>query len=59
MTLNTTAVTMHIAESTDIHENVEAKLLAGGKRPRQFVVLAAMAKSEIDNLAASRFAGRL
>ena len=47
---------VHVAEAADVHENVEAELLAGGKRPQQFVVLAAVAQAEVDDLAAARFA---
>jgi len=51
-------VAVHVAEAADVHENVEAELLARGKRAQQFVVLAAMAQAEIDDFAAPRLARR-
>src|SRR3989442_7596356 len=57
--LNASAVAVHVAEATDVHENVEAELMPGAERPKHFIVLAAMAEAEIydfaaDNLACSR-----
>jgi len=56
--LNAAAVPMHVAEAADVHQDVEAKLLARGKCTRQFVVLPAMTQPEVDDLAAARLAGR-
>ena len=48
---------MHVAEAADVHENVEAELLARGEGAQQLVVPAAMAQAEVDDLAAARLAG--
>jgi hypothetical protein len=55
--LDAAAMAVHIAEAADVHENVEADLLAGGKGTQQFVVLPAMAQAKIDDFAATRLAG--
>src|SRR5208337_5674172 len=54
--LHAAAVPVHVAEAADVHEDVEAELLAGGEGTRQFVVLAAMAEAKVDDLAAARLA---
>src|SRR5213076_2454736 len=50
------AVAVHVAEATDVHENVEAELMPGAEGPKHFIVLAAMAEAEIYDLAADNFA---
>jgi hypothetical protein len=54
--LDAAAMAVHVAEAADVHENVEAELLAGGKRAQQFVVLPAMAQAKVDDFAAPRLA---
>src|SRR5207244_11997720 len=54
--LNASAVAVHVAEATDVHENVEAELMPGAEGPKHFIVLAAMAEAEIYDLAADNFA---
>ena len=56
--LNAAAVTMHVAKSADVHENVEAKCLAGGEETQQLVVLASMAHTESDNFFSTRRGNR-
>ena len=57
--LDAAAMAMHVAEAADVHEDVEAELLASGERAREFVVLAAMAEAEVDDFVASLFADAL
>jgi len=47
-------VTVHVAETAGIHEDVEAELLSGAEAAQHFVVLAAMAQAKVDDLAAVR-----
>src|ERR1017187_10323046 len=54
--LHAAPVAVHVAEAADIHEDVEAKLLAGGEGTRQLVVASAMAQAEGDDFAAARLA---
>src|ERR1019366_7590349 len=54
--LHAAPVAVHVAEAADVHENVEAELLAGGEGTRQFVVASAMAQAEVDDVAAARLA---
>ena len=56
--LHAAAMPVHVAEAADVHENVEAELLSRGKRTRHLVVLAAMAQTDVDDLAAARLARR-
>ncbi len=56
--LDAAAVAVHVAEAADVHEDVEAELLAGGERTRHLVVAAAMAQAEVDDFTALRFASR-
>ena len=56
--LHAAAMAVHVAEAANVHEDVEAELLAGRKGTRQFVVAAAMAQAKVDDLAAARLAGR-
>src|SRR5208337_2740561 len=44
--LHAAAVAMHIAESADVHEDVEFERLARGKLAQQFVVTAAMTRAQ-------------
>src|SRR5216684_2461071 len=50
------AVAMHVAEAADIHQDVEAKLLPGAEGAQHFVMTAAVAESQVDDLAANDFA---
>src|ERR1035437_2675835 len=54
--LHAAAVAVHVAEAADVHEDVEAKLLAGGEGTRQLVMASAMAQAEVDDFAAARLA---
>ena len=54
--LDAAAVAVHVAEAADVHEDVEAELLAGAERAQHFVVLAAMTQAQIDDLAPATFA---
>ena len=54
--LNAAAVAVHVAEAANIHQDVEAELLSGAEGPQHFVVAAAMAQSQVDDLAANDFA---
>ena len=56
--LDAAAVTVHVAKAADIHEDVEAELLASGERTRHLVVAAAMAQAEVDDFAAACLARR-
>src|SRR5207248_2736596 len=57
--LNAAAMPMHIAEAAQVHADIKAELLPRGKCAWQLVMLAAMAQSKIDDLAALRVAERL
>ena len=48
------AMTVHIAEAADIHQDVEAQSLTGGELAQQLVVAPAMARAERDDLVAAR-----
>ena len=50
--LDATAMAVHVAEAADVHEDVEAELLARAERAQHLVVAATVAQSEVDNLAA-------
>src|ERR1700689_3682027 len=56
--LNTTAMAMHVAKAANIHQDIETESLSGVKGAQQFIMLAAMAQSEINDLAAPCFSGR-
>src|ERR1700733_2379336 len=56
--LHAAAMPVQVAEAADVHENVKAKLLAGGKGAQQLVVLAAMPQAKIEDLATPRLASR-
>src|SRR5207302_10448316 len=56
--MNEAAVTVHVAKAADIHEDIEAELLASGERTRHLVVAAAMAQAQVDDFTAARFARR-
>src|ERR1700674_3426466 len=47
---------VHHAKAADVHQNVEAELLASGERTRHLVVAAAMAQAEVDDFATARLA---
>ena len=53
--LHAAAVTMHVAEAADVHQDVEAELLSGAEGARNLVVAAAMAQAQVDDFAALRF----
>src|SRR5208282_4075436 len=55
--LDAAAMAMHIAETADVHENVEAELLARGEGAQQLVMAATMAQAEVYDFAAARLAG--
>ena len=44
------AVTVHIAEAADVHQDVETECLAGSERTQELVVFAAMAHTKINDL---------
>src|SRR5581483_4321621 len=48
--LNAAAMTVHIAKSADVHEDVEAELLTSAKWPEDLIVLAAVPKAEFNDL---------
>ena len=52
--LHAAAMAMHVAEAADIHENVEAQLVAGRKGARQLIMAAAMARAQQQQLLAAR-----
>jgi hypothetical protein len=52
--LHAAAVTVHVAETADIHEYVEAKPGPGVKGAQRFVMTAAMAQSELDDFVNAR-----
>ena len=43
--LDAAPVPVHIAETTDVHQDIEAELLPGTERAQHFVVTTAMAES--------------
>src|SRR5262245_61308285 len=43
-------MTVHIAESANIHQDVESELLSGAERSWHLIVLTPMAQAEINNL---------
>ena len=43
LNLNAATVTMHVAKTANIHQNVEPELLARAKRAKHLIVPAAMA----------------
>src|SRR5207244_10940438 len=49
--LNASAVAVHVAEATDVHENVEAELMPGAEGAKHFIVVAAVAGAESYDLA--------
>ena len=53
------AMPMHIAEAANIHQNVEAELLARAKCPLHLIVAPAMAQSHINNFVSDRFSRSL
>ena len=53
--LDAPPMAMHIAEAADVHQYVEPELLAGTECAQHFIVLAAMAQSEINDLTANDF----
>src|SRR5580693_7134350 len=53
--LHAAAMAMHVPEAADIHQDVEAKLLSGTKRTRDFVEAATVPQPEIDDIAAPLF----
>ena len=46
----TAAVAVHVAEAADVHEDVEAEGRSGVEGAEGFVVLAAVAQAELDDL---------
>jgi hypothetical protein len=57
--LDAAAMTVHVAEATGVHEDVEAELLPGAEAAQHFVVLAAMPQAKVDDLAPISFARNL
>ncbi len=57
--LNAAAVAVHVAETADIHQDVEAELLPGAEGPQHFVMAAAISQPQVDDLAANLLARRL
>ena len=49
--LDAAPVAVHVAEAARIHQDVEAELLPGAEAAQHFVMLAAMAQAEVDDLA--------
>jgi hypothetical protein len=45
---------VHVAKSAEIHEDVEAELLARAKRTVHLIVWSAMPKAKLDDLKAAR-----
>ena len=57
--LDAAAMAVHVAEAAGIHKDVEAELLSRAEAAQHFVVLAAMAQAQIDDLAPTAFARHL
>ena len=57
--LNAAPVPVHVAEAAGIHQDVEAELLPGAEAAQHFVVLAAMAQAQVDDLAPASLARHL
>jgi hypothetical protein len=53
--LNATTVAVHIAESTDVHQDIEAELLAGAEAAEHFVVTTPVAQPSFDDFATPGF----
>ena len=51
--LNAAAMAVHIAEATDIHQDVKAQSLPGGELAQQFIVSSALLRAEGDDLVAA------
>ena len=52
--LHAAAMAMHVAEAANIHQNVEAQLVAGREGTRQLIMATAMARAEQEQLLAPR-----
>ena len=52
--LGAAAMAVHVAEAADVHEDVKAEGGAGVKGAESFVVLAAMAKAQVDDFGDAR-----
>src|SRR3954447_10911281 len=57
--LNAAAMTVHVAESTNVHENVKAELLTGAESAQHLVMASTMANTGIDDCFALLTAHRL
>ena len=53
--LDAAAMAVHVAEAADVHEDVKAQALPGGEFAQQFVVAAAVARAQGDDLVAACF----
>ena len=51
--LDAAAMTVHIAEAADVHQDVEAELLPGAEGAQHFVMAATMAQASVDDFLAS------
>jgi hypothetical protein len=47
---------VHVAKAADVHQDIEPELLSRAERAQQFVVLAPVAQSKIDDFAAASVA---
>ena len=52
--LHAAAMAMHIAEAADIHQDVEAQLVAGREGTRQLIMAAAVARAQQQQFLAAR-----
>jgi hypothetical protein len=53
--LNAAAVAVHVAESTYVHQDIEAELLAGAEAAEHFVVTTPVPQPSFDDFAAPGF----
>src|SRR5260221_12489890 len=54
--LNAAAMAVHVAEAANVHQDVEAELLAGAESAQHFVVASAMMQARVNDLLPSSFA---
>ena len=53
--LNAAPVPVHVAEAADVHEDVEAELLAGAEGAQHFIVPTAVTQTQINDFLPDRF----
>ena len=57
--LNASAVAVHVTKTANVHQDVEAEVLAGAEAAKHFVVASTMTQARRNDLATPRFAEAL